>query len=137
MNDYQKYPTLKRLVARHEKRKEAFETEASKLFHPHALTLCRRIKKGIPEFEGCQLAMRELFLEPSDLEIPITGPDGPTTERLGNILDYFRYERSEWVVNLPQDVINALLELDALADYIDDNYSMVSELVVQKFELTK
>lgn len=133
-----KYPTLAKLVARQEKRIEKFQAESSKVFHPHAVTLCRRIKKGIPEFEGCTLAMRYLYLEPKDLkcvEVTKVGEDGQEdvvhTERLDNILDYIRFSRDGWTVNLPQDTIDALAELDELANYIDDNYSNVSELYVK------
>ena len=135
--NFDKWPTIKRLIARHEKRVEKFQAEETKLFHPHAVTLCRRIQKGIPEFTGCQLAMRMLFLEPRDLQIPIFSvddPDEPCSDRLQNILDYLRYERTNYRIKLPDDTLNALAELDALSNFIDSNYSNVSELHV---DLTK
>ena len=128
--DLKQYPVLQRLANQHEKRIDKFQAEASKFFHPHAVKLCRRIQKGIPEFTGCQLAMRMLFLYPADLRIPVVNYNGEdTTERLGNIMDYVTI-KDGWTVKLPARTIEALVELDKLADYIDDNYSMVSELVV-------
>ena len=56
---------------------------------------------------------------------------GVHTERLQNVWDYIRYPREDWTLNLPQDTVDALTELDELANYIDDNYSNVAELCVR------
>ena len=132
---------LKRLDAKHTKNVERFQTAASAMFHPYAVELCKKIKKGIPEFEGCQLAMRLLFLEPRNLMIPVKDKGGMPDdelhqERLQNIMDFFPfYESSMWQVLLPAATLQALEDLDELANYIDDNYSNVSELCVTKEEL--
>jgi hypothetical protein len=131
------YKTLNKLATRHEKRIEKFQVEASKFFHPHAVTLCRRIQKGIPEFTGCMLAMRHLYLEPRDLLIPIIDScDGEVCHsRLNDLLEYTNtngaFNTGNWKVQLPEDTLAALEELDELANYIDDTYSMVSELHVK------
>ncbi len=131
-----KYPKLSRLVAQHEKNIDRFQQEATAFFHPYAVALCRRIQKGIPEFEGCQLAMRMLFLEPRDLPITVVDPDGvQEKERLANIIDGGYLDENgrgvcEWKAILPEDTQEAMRELDALSDYIDDNYSMVGDLHV-------
>lgn len=87
--------------------------------------------------------MRTLFLEPRDLQIPykhvaqedgIEAEDG--TERLQNIMDYYLDEwNKEWVFQLPAATLKALVDLDELANYIDDHYSNVNELCVTKEEL--
>ena len=136
-----KAPQLKRLVDKHEKRVERFQTQAAAMFHPYALKLCKRIKKGIPEFEGCQLAMRLLFLEPRGLMIPLKDSGGLPDDELHkdifrNVFDYHPFnEASMWQVQLPADTLKALADLDELANFIDDNYSNVSELCVTKEEL--
>jgi len=135
MSDYTKWPALKKLVARHEKRKEKFMDEAAELFHPHAVQLCRVIKEGIPEFTGCQLAMRHLYLEPRDLMVEVGDVIGEERikVRLANIIDggYLSDDDHKcWNVTLPERVQKAMRELDDMANYIDDNYSMVSGLYV-------
>ena len=128
--DLKRFPTLQKLANRQEKRIEKFQDESSELFHSHAVTLCRRIQKGIPEFTGCHLDMRELYLEPMDIQIPIRdnrdGEEG--SDRLQNILEYVN--DLNYSVLLPQRTPDALKELDVLANYIDDNYSNVGELRV-------
>lgn len=134
---------LERLIAKQDKRIEKFQTESTAMFHPYAVELCKKIKKGIPEFEGCQLGMRKLFLEPLNLMIPykhvvqedgIEAEDG--SERLQNLLDYYLDEwNKEWKFQLSAATLQALVDLDELANYIDDNYSNVNELCVTKEEL--
>ena len=82
------FPQLARLVDQHEKNIEAFQAQATAFFHPYAVKLCRRIQRGIPEFEECQLAMRELYLEPRNHPVSITfKEDGETgDERLQNMV---------------------------------------------------
>lgn len=120
------YPVFHKLARQHEARLQKFQRDAEGFFHPYVVKLCERIKKGIPQFEGCLLAMRHLYLEPRKLGISITDPEGETgDELLGNILLYLP-ERNNWKVNLPEDTKQALIELDTVANYIDDNYSMVA-----------
>jgi hypothetical protein len=135
--DPKQYPKLARLVDKHEKNIDAFQAQATAFFHPYAVALCRRIQQDIPEFEGCQLAMRMLFLEPRDLPITVvTGDTGEKTdERLANIIDggYIDNEGKgvcHWHTLLPERCQQAMRELDALSNYIDDNYSMVGDLEV-------
>ena len=128
---------LKRLIAKQDKRIERFQAESSALFHPYAVELCKRIKRGIPEFEGCQLAMRRLYLEPKDLPIPVVHNGEKDSERLQNVLGYHYSDwwDEEWQFQLSARTLQALVDLDELADYIDDNYSNVGELCVTKEEL--
>ena len=125
------YAKLNRLVEQHEKRVEAFQLKAEKFFHPHAVSLCKRIKKGIPGFERAYLAMRRLWLVPLDLPITVINREDnkPHQERISNVLSYLD-EDGSYRLGLPEDTIEALRELDELADYIDDNYSMVNGLDV-------
>lgn len=129
-----RFPRLAKLADKHEKKCEEFMLQQAAFFHPHAVALCEKIRKGIPEFEGCELAMRHLYLNPMDLQIPVVSPDGEeTTERLTNLLDggYLDDDGSNsWKVKLPKATQDAMRELDELANYIDDNYSMVAELSV-------
>jgi hypothetical protein len=129
-----KSKTLRRLINAHDKRVEKFQNAEMAAFHPYAVKLCRRIKRGIPEFEGCQLAMRRLYLEPSDLKILYTKDGEFLSESLGNLInDVLSWYGAE--AHLPQDTINALLSLDELANFIDNNYSNVTELSVAADEL--
>ena len=124
-----KFGTLCKIAARHEKRVEKFQEAAQKLFHPRATILCNHIKKGIPEFRGCQLAMRHLYLYPTELQIKFIDQYGENgTDRLGNIMEYL--ERKDYTVRLNKQTCDALIELNELANYIDDNYSMVAGLYV-------
>ena len=131
------YPKLASLVAKHEKNVDAFQAKATAFFHPYAVEICRRIQRDIPEFEGCELAMRMLFLEPRDLPITVVTDDTgeQTKERLANIIDggYVDNEGRgvcHWHTLLPERCQQAMRELDQLSDYIDDNYSMVGDLHV-------
>jgi hypothetical protein len=121
-----RFKSLQLIANRHEKRVARFCDDASLEFNQRANELVRRIQKYVPEFRGCQLAMRRLYLYPMNLQIPITciedGEKG--TERLGNLLDYLDDER--YSIDINERAIEAFRELDAMADYIDDNYSMVS-----------
>ena len=127
---------LERLIAKQDKRIEKFQTESTAMFHPYAVELCKKIKKGIPEFEGCQLAMRKLFLEPMELPISHIHNGESGNERLQNILDYHLDGwNPEWQFQLSAATLKALVDLDDLANYIDDNYSNVGNLCVTKEEL--
>ncbi len=130
-----KFPKLAKLAAQHEKKCDKFMMEQAKFFHEYARLLCQRIRHFIPQFEGCELAMRHLYLEPRDLMLTVIDPDGKEEqERLSNILDggYLDEDTSnKWKVNLPPSCQDAMRELDELANYIDDNYSMVAELSVK------
>lgn len=140
MNISKRFKTLQKLIDRHEKRIEEFQREAELFFHPHAVMLCRRIKKGIDEFQGCQLGMRRLFLEPRDLKIPITNKDGDkSTIRLALLTDEGYLDDTgcgmdEWKPDISEDTKEALRELHEMSNYIDGNYSMVAGLYV---DLTK
>lgn len=135
------FPRLAKMAARQEKRIERFQTESAKMFHPYAVELCKRIKRDIPEFEGCELAMRHLYLEPRDLQIKVVSPEGEEqTERLANIIDggYADEEGRgvcHWKLVLPERCKQAMRELDELSNYIDDNYSNVNELYVTAKDL--
>jgi hypothetical protein len=121
-----RFPKLAKIVNAHEKRRDKFQEAASKPFNERAEVLVKVIQKYIPEFRGCCLAMRRLYLYPLDLQIPMMRKDDSErfTERLGNILDYL--DDGRYVIEVPDRVIEAWDELNEMSNYVDDNYSMVS-----------
>ena len=136
MNNTQ--PTkLKRLIAKHDKRVEKFQTEEAALFHLYAVELCKKIKKGIPKFEGCHIGNGYLFLEPMDLPIPYVHDGDCEKERLSNVLGYYYGGKwtDGWNFCLSARTLQALADLYELDLFIDDRDSNVNDLHVDKEEL--